>query len=211
MEAIFNPEHFEPEAVIFGNGSFPKTDVIRQWLKGNPFLVALDGAANRMSRRGLEPQLIVGDGDSILPSVRRKWADRFVHVSEQEDNDQTKAVRILLERGFRKLVILGGTGRREDHTIGNVSLLMDYLELGVTALMPTDYGLFVPCQDNMRFVARQGQEISIFRFDAAGLKAQGLEYPLRDFTELWQGTLNKAVRNEIHIEAQGRYLVYFAR
>lgn len=211
MEILFNSEQFEPEAVIFGNGSFPKAEIIRRWLKGRPFLVALDGAANRLSRRGMEPQMIVGDGDSILPSVRRKWGDRFIHVSEQEDNDQTKAVRILQKRGFKKLVILGVTGRREDHTFGNVSLLMDYLELGVTALMPTDYGLFVPCSGNMRFVARKGQEISIFRFDATALKGYGLEYPLRDFTELWQGTLNKAVESEIRIEAQGRYLVYFAR
>ena len=46
--------------------------------------------------------------------------------TEQETNDLSKAFRYCLKRGWKKLFILGATGKREDHTMGNISLLSDY-------------------------------------------------------------------------------------
>ena len=51
-------------------------------------------------------------------------------ISDQETNDQTKAVNFLLAQGKRRIAIIGATGNREDHTLGNISLLSDYLRAG---------------------------------------------------------------------------------
>ena len=59
---------------------------------------------------------------------------------DQETNDQTKAVNYLMEKGFRRIAIVGATGRREDHTLGNISLLMEYMRMGQKYVMYTDYG-----------------------------------------------------------------------
>ena len=47
-------------------------------------------------------------------------------------------------------------------------------------------------------------------FGASYFSASGLQYPLYDFTRLWQGTLNVARRPEIEIHADGPFLVYVA-
>ena len=40
------------------------------------------------------------------------------------------------------------------------------------------------------------------------LLIQGLAYPLRDFTNWWQGTLNEAIGEEFVIRGEGEYLVF---
>ena len=47
-------------------------------------------------------------------------------MKDQETNDLTKAVNYVKTLGFREVLILGATGRREDHTLGNISLLAQF-------------------------------------------------------------------------------------
>lgn len=210
-EPPFSAETFVPEAVIIDNGEWPSAEVLRRWTHGNPCLVCCDGAADKTIRAGLTPWLIVGDGDSVSAETRRNYADRFIHFEEQDYNDQTKAVRYLHRvRGMTRFVLLGAVGGREDHALGNISLLPFYKEYGITALLPTENGLFVPCCGRRQFKSEKGQQVSIFRFHATGLRATGLRYPLRDFTMPWQGTLNEALGTAFEISAEGCYLVYLA-
>ena len=65
--------------------------------------------------------------DSLDPSIAGRFHDRIFRNSDQETNDLTKAVTWCSERGYRDLVILGATGKREDHTMGNISLLAEYI------------------------------------------------------------------------------------
>ena len=53
-----------------------------------------------------------------------------------------------------------------------------------------------------------GQQVSIINFTAHGLHGKGLVYPLSDFTNWWQGTLNECTSTEFTIEAEGEYLVF---
>ena len=71
------------------------------------------------------PDIIIGDGDSLCPEYRELYASLVHHNPDQETNDQTKAVHYLYARGMRRIAIVGATGKREDHTIGNISLLME--------------------------------------------------------------------------------------
>ena len=62
-------------------------------------------------------------------------------MEDQEINDLTKSVRFAHTQGYREVLILGATGLREDHTLGNISLLMDYAHLFKRVEMLSDYGL----------------------------------------------------------------------
>lgn len=210
MEEVFSPQQFRPEAAIIANGELPPQKVLRRWTDASPYIVCCDGAAAKADAAGIEPSAIIGDGDSISPETLGKYTDRFIRVGEQETNDLTKAVRFLAAKGLRNIVILGATGRREDHTLGNISLLAYYRERGITALMPTPYGVFIPCHGDTRIEAVPGQEISVFNCNARGMRSSGLEYECRDFSMLWQGTLNVAAAPVIGFSAKGCYLVYLA-
>ena len=154
--------------------------------------------------------MIIGDGDSLLPEYKKRFSSIILQISDQETNDQTKAVHYLQSKGIRKIAIVGATGKREDHTLGNISLLMEYMKSGMEVRTVTDYGTFIPVSDTQSFASYPGQQVSIINFGAKGLKAEGLFYPLSDFTNWWQGTLNEATADEFTIHCTGEYLVFLA-
>ena len=196
------------DAIILANGDYPFADVPVQLLKEAPYVVCCDGGANEYIEKGYTPDIIIGDGDSLSEENRRLYADLIHHNPDQETNDQTKAIQFLLSQGKKRIAIVGATGKREDHTIGNISLLMEYMRMGVEVCRYTDYGVFVPCKDTCVFECRPGQQVSIFNFTAKGLKSKGLAYPIYDFTSWWQGTLNRCTDASFTIEAEGEYLVF---
>lgn len=58
------------------------------------------------------------------------------------------------------------------------------------------------------FFCCKGVQVSIFAFGTRGLRGEGLAYPLRDFANWWQGTLNEATGEEFVIRGEGEYLVF---
>ena len=196
------------DAVILANGDYPSASLPLQILREAPYVACCDGGANEYIAKGLLPDIIIGDGDSLSEENRIKHASLIHHNPDQETNDQTKAVQYLLAQGKKRIAIVGATGKREDHTIGNISLLMEYMRMGAEVRSYTDYGIFIPCKDTCTFNCREGQQVSIFNFTAKGLQSKGLAYPIYDFTTWWQGTLNKCVDTSFTIEAEGEYLVF---
>lgn len=189
------------DAVIVANGKFPSHTVPLDILKNASHIVCCDGAIKNVP----QAEVVVGDGDSIPAALH----DRLIQITEQDDNDQTKATRYCVEKGWKRIAYLGSTGLREDHTLGNISLLMRYYrELGVEGRMFTDHGVFTPANGNRTFQCMKGQQVSIFNFGCHQLTSEGLRWDTFDFHEWWQGTLNEALGNTFSIKADGYYLVY---
>lgn len=206
--------------VIIGDGKFPKTEYPRYLIRQADFIICCDGALLKFLRNskaifGEErlPDLVIGDMDTLSAAMQKKYADIIVKENEQDHNDQTKAVRWLLANldGVEQIHILGGTGGRADHTIGNVSLLMEYtrmFELGGTAIeMVTDEGTIFPINDTIEFDCGTGRSVSIFTPDnSLRIKSEGLMYPTDDvvFDNWWKATLNKAVQDNVRLELSHR-------
>lgn len=198
----------EIDAVILANGDYPSASLPLQVLEKAPYVVCCDGGANEYLAKGYLPDVIIGDGDSLTEENRTRYASLIHHNPDQETNDQTKAVQFLVAQGKKRIAIVGATGKREDHTLGNISLLMEYMRMGVEVRMYTDHGVFIPCKDVSVWECRVGQQVSIFNFTARGFQAKGLAYPIYDFTSWWQGTLNRCTDTSFTIEAEGEYLVF---
>ena len=196
------------DAVIVAGGEFPTAPQPMEVLQSAQFVVCCDGAADSYIATGRVPDSIVGDGDSISAVNREKFAHLLHIISEQESNDQTKAVRHLMERGMRRIAIVGATGKREDHTIGNISLLIEYARTGCDVRSFTDHGVFIPCNGTTTHKCRKGQQVSIFSITARDLSAEGLLYPIYNFNNWWQGTLNECAGEEFTIKANGEYLLF---
>lgn len=204
-----NRDYHKFDAVVLAGGDYPTAPQPLEILHDAEYIVCCDGAADNYISLGHTPDAIVGDGDSISPENREKYADRVHIVNEQESNDQTKAVRFLLSQGKQKIAIVGATGRREDHTIGNISLLIEYARAGAAVYSFTNHGVFVPCNGTTIHCCRKGQQLSIFSITAKALSAEGLLYPIYDFTNWWQGTLNECTGESVTIHAEGEYLLFF--
>lgn len=196
------------DALVIGNGDFPHHPHVLKLMSEIPYVVCCDGGANTYIQQGLLPNIIIGDGDSLSEENHMKYKHLLHHIPDQETNDQTKAVNWLLEQGKRNIAIVGACGKREDHTLGNISLLIEYQRAGACVRIYTNYGVFIPCKDNQTFVSHKGQQVSIINFTATHMQATGLLYPIYDFCNWWQGTLNECTGEEWTIQAQGEYLVF---
>lgn len=202
------------DCIVVANGSFPQTAGPLELLKSAPAIIACDGAVQNLHERGLIPTAIVGDLDSIPPAMLQLYADRIHTVEDQEINDLTKAVRFAHSSGFRNLLILGATGLREDHTLGNISLLTDYAPLFDQVEMISDYGRFIPVLQTATLPCIPGQQISIFSMYPCGeITTEGLRWPItrRRLTSWWQGSLNEATGTEftLTLSPDARLIVYF--
>ena len=202
------------DGVVVANGSFPQTAGPLELLKATPVIIACDGAVQNLHERGLVPSAIVGDLDSIPSEMLRLYADRIHTVEDQEINDLTKAVRFAHASGYRKILILGATGLREDHTLGNISLLTDFAPLFEVVEMLSDYGRFIPVLRTTTLPCTPGQQISIFSMYPCGeITTEGLRWPItrRRLTSWWQGSLNEALGTEftLTLSPDARLIIYF--
>ena len=194
------------DVVILANGDFPVHAEALSLLENAAHIVACDGAIAHLTTHEYQADIVaIGDGDSIPDALR----DRLIQVEEQEDNDLTKATRYCLKQGWHRIAYLGATGKREDHTLGNISLIVRYfLEMGVEPLMVTDYGWFVVANGDSEFESFPGQQVSIFNVNCQHLTSEGLKWQSYPYRQFWQGTLNKALSTVFRFHADGCYLVY---
>lgn len=204
-------------AIILAAGDFPSHPLPLQLLQKAQNLVVCDGALSGLIELGIEPTAVVGDGDSLTEDLKDRYSSIYHHISEQEYNDLTKAT--LFARSHMKMdapthtrpqfCYLGTTGKREDHTIGSISLMLYYYrQLGIQPTMITDYGWFVPATGTNSFTSFPGQQVSVFNSNCKKLASNGLKWDIYPFTELWQGTLNEALDTSFTINADGDYLLY---
>lgn len=221
----------EGQTIILGGGDYPTHPLPLKLITEAKRIVCCDGAAFELIRHGGIPWRIAGDCDSILSpkddaeqSMLETYRGIIRRFIGQDDNDQTKAIKYCLDHGYKDIIIIGATGRREDHTLGNISLLIEYLRMGANVKMVTDHGIFYPCRDCIELevdipsdfqcesdtvaTRQKSTQISIFNISARNLRAEGLRYPLYDFGQWWQGTLNEAISPLIKIEGEGEFLVF---
>lgn len=202
--------------VILSDGDYPHSEATLRALDEAACIICCDGAAEKLIAHGRTPDYITGDMDSLPEETQERFRDIIRKSSCQETNDQTKAFRLALTLNPERIVILGATGLREDHTMGNVSLLLEYAKVAPCPVSTlTDFGRFEAILDTATLPCRRGQEISIFAFDPTlKITSAGLEYPTDAvvFDNLWKATLNVAAGDSftLTLSHPAGVLVYFA-
>lgn len=208
--------------VIICDGVFPKSEYPRYLIRTADFIICCDGALQKFIRASEVifgekrlPDVVVGDMDSLSPALRKKHSDIIVQIDEQEHNDQTKAFRWALENveDISQIYILGATGEREDHTIGNISLLMEYARTydlegrGINVEMVSDHATIFAVTDTCEMDCGEGRRISIFSPDnSLRIKSEGLEWPTDEvvFDNWWKATLNRASQDHVKLKFSHR-------
>lgn len=213
-ELITSESHFD--GIIYADGDCPTHPIPLGILRSGRPVIACDNAgAQLITKWNMLPDAIVGDGDSLPQQFKDRYKDIIHYVAEQDYNDLTKATRFFLEHyrspGTKhpRICYIGCTGKREDHTLGNISLPTFYRqEFGVEGVLPTDFGWFVYCHGACEFESIPNQQVSIFNLNCSALTSQGLQWPIYPFAQWWQGTVNNALGNAFSIDGNGDYIVY---
>ena len=197
---------------ILANGACPEHPAARAVLASAARLVCCDGALEKARALGREPDLVVGDGDSLAEAEKASLGARFVHIAEQETNDLDKAFRTVCARyGRDRIAILGAGGLREDHFLGNVFRLPGFAAQAPDVEMVTDAGVFTVAAGARTYACRPGDPVSLFAPDpATRATSEGLEWPLDGvpLDELWKATLNRTTGTSFTVRCDRPLLVY---
>ena len=200
----------DPPVVILADGAFPTHHIPVDALHGAGTLICCDGAANRLVGQSPAPTVVVGDLDSLSAAAREGFGDRLVSLPSQQASDLEKALLWAAENGAEQATVLGATGRREDHSLGNLLMLMT--DFGMQVNLLTDTGTFSAVRESRSFGSFPGQSVSLFPESAEVLiTTSGLEYPLenRPLVPLHRGTSNRCAGDKFSVvTVGGAVLVY---
>ena len=168
---------------------------------------------NAIIKNNLKPTIIIGDLDSIDTKIKKKYSHIIIEILDQSQNDLRKALNWLNKKKCSDITILGATGLREDHTIGNIFSILD-LDLNFGIKMITDFGVFRLIKKQRTIKSFKNQPVSLFvSSKKTKITTSGLKYNLNktSTTDLYSMTLNESISDKFTISPEyGSILIYTA-
>lgn len=163
----------------------------RLYLKGKHYdkVIAVDAGLMAAKELGIMPDYIVGDFDTLDQEVAREYRQYpyiiwEVHQAEKNETDTELAVNRAAAIGCTELTILGATGGRMDHMLGNLQLLYSCLQRGIHACMADRQNKIYLIDRSHTFYADRiwGKYISFLPFSeyVEGITLKGFRYPLEN-------------------------------
>ena len=164
--------------VIVGGADIGRYDRIRAHLQEDDFFICCDSGLKHRAGLGITPDLIVGDFDSYEdPHLD---IETIVLPREKDDTDTAFAVKEALKRGFQDFLLVGVTGGRLDHTLGNVSLLLMLDAQGKSAVALDDCSELEIVSDRPARIEDRYPYFSLLNISglARGITIRNAKFPL---------------------------------
>ena len=123
-------------ALIVLGGDAPGAALLESCMRDADLVIAADSGLAAFDAAGLEPDLLVGDMDSVPPEILRKYEGRLQERRLnciKDDTDGVDAMDIAIAQGAETIRLLGALGGRLDHALANVMLLVRAHRKGVKA------------------------------------------------------------------------------
>lgn len=139
-------------------------------------LVAADGAANTLIAMGVYPDIIIGDGDSVMPALKKD----MILVEDQNFCDYEKALAYIHSHDLAPSIITGLVGGDLDHIVHNLHVF-SVLPLGHMVYTPSQRLLLFGKGDHVLSVPTH-TKVSFFGAPEGVVTAKDLVWPLEDFT-----------------------------
>ncbi|MEA3377730.1 MAG: thiamine diphosphokinase [Chloroflexota bacterium] len=173
-------------AVIFANGTFGAPWRVRQLLRPDDLIIAVDGGTRHVWEAGADPQLVVGDLDSLTLDERGRLESAGVEIASfsprKDQTDLELAVRRAVAEGVSSILIVAALGGCLDQTLANV-LLLTLPELrGVDVRIVEGRQEAFLIRDEALIEGERGDTVSLIPLagEATGITSSGLEWPLCD-------------------------------
>ena len=116
-------------ALIIANGEACTLELMNQLLEWNPLVIVLDSAIQRVIELNIKVDVLIGDFDRDFDAMKYKelqYPIDVIHVEDQNSTDLEKAFKYLIDRNIPMVNVIWATGKRMDHTLGNITCLPKY-------------------------------------------------------------------------------------
>ncbi len=174
--------------VIVSGGKL-ETDFVLPILKDEDteFIIGVDKGLVFLYEHGIEPDYIVGDFDSAPEEVVRYYKEETnIPIREfnpvKDASDTEIALRLCIDLRRKNILILGATGKRQDHFWANVQSLKIALDAKVDARIIDQHNCIRLLDRDFSLSKEEafGKYISVFPLGATveDFGIQGVKYPL---------------------------------
>lgn len=166
-------------------------------------IIAADRGVEACEKLGVTPDYIIGDFDSVS-EAGQEFLQRYTGMvvslnSVKDDTDTEAALQLAFDKTQGDIIILGGTGTRLDHVMGNISILRQGIERGRSVFLVDPYNRIRVVEGKLSIEKEKqfGEYVSVFPLEgkAEGVTLTGFYYPLRD--AVLEGASSLGVSNEI--------------
>lgn len=151
--------------------------------KENDFVIAADGGLTYLQEKKIQPDLIIGDFDSMTETP---LSSDFIKLSvDKDDTDTLAAVRKGIQFGYDNFQIYCGTGGRIDHTIANIQTLAFLSAINKRGYLIGKNSIITTItNDKITFGKIDSGYISVFSLTdkSDGVCIKGLKYELENAT-----------------------------
>lgn len=185
-----------PRIIIFANGELPDLNQARPLLQPEDYIICADGGTRHALTLAVQPDLIVGDMDSLekgqLETLQKAGVSIELFPRDKNETDLELAIYRALELKPTQIIIMAALGGRLDQTLANITLLTDSR---LTTVRPgsgqafnirLDDGVeevFI-CRDQVEVHGRSGDLVSLIPWQGAvsEVQTQNLKWALRKET-----------------------------
>jgi thiamine pyrophosphokinase len=193
-------------ALLIANGVLPSLRFVRQLVSSSDFVACADGGTRHALRLGIQPDVVIGDLDSLSTTLRRHLKHvKIVELADQNKTDLEKGILFLLRRKAKHITVVGATGRRIDQTIANIGLLVKYARKASLTFVDST-GEIEVVQSRTKFLAKVGTTISLIPTSKpVRVTTKGLRFALKnEMLEFGsRGVSNEVIAPTVEIRVRG--------
>jgi thiamine pyrophosphokinase len=198
---------------IVCNGEIHDYEHASNLISESALVIAANGGLRHLARMDILPNVVVGDMDSDETRLQEgnDAVERIVSPEARYKTDAELAVDLAFERGCASVTLLGASGGRLDHTLGNICLAAKYP--GRVALVEGHATLVaVDSSERCRIKGEEGSIVSLIPFPfAERIATSGLAYPLakEDLSLGTRGISNALTQQEGCVCVSGGLLLVY--
>lgn len=188
------------------NGGNINYDFASVYIKNTKFdkIIAVDGGLIFADKMNIIPDYIIGDFDTVQSSLLDKYntQSKIIKYNPIKDNtDSEIAINYACDINSTEIVIIGATGKRMDHTLANIEILVTPLRKGIEAYIIDEYNK-IYLIDNLKIISKNeqyGNYVSLIPLTKVeGLTLKGFKYPLDNYT--YDIGISIGISNELESE-----------
>ena len=183
------------DRICYVVGAMSLSMSLRPYPAPGDYVIAADRGYDSLMAFGVQPDLVVGDFDSLGHTPSHPNVIQL--PAEKDDTDMIFALRKGLELGYRRFVLLGGVGGRVGHTYANLQLLDWLTTQGAQGFLAGEKTAATALRNGeLVFPQSMSGYLSVFcnSGSAEGVTLENLKFPLSDHT--LSGTFPLGVSNE---------------
>mgnify|MGYP001070782861 CR=1 FL=1 len=206
----FNDVFFD--CIVCLNSNLPSIHFFNQFK--NVKILAADGAAIKLYKKGILADFVIGDLDSFKRSkvIEIYNDDKVIYDESQETNDFQKVLDFAINQGSQNILVVGFHGGELEHTLNNCSILFKYKNLlNLCVFDKNRYA--IPIDESVELKCKAGETISLIPLSRTIIQTHNLKWELNnEILELGkrEGARNIATKDSIFLNIKkGSLLIFF--